>query len=285
MLKGLRGHFESDKPFRNLQAEGLMPASGDSLAGKSAIVTGGSHGIGLSVAETLAAQGCRIALVARDRERLLVASDRIRNKGVEVTSHICDVLDSDQIDDAWNSLSREYGGFDILINNVGGGGRWGSEDILLTNPKVWEEVFQKNAGATIQFTRLALPYMVKQGWGRIVSITSIYAEQAGGRPWFNIAKVAQKVLMQNLARNPLLVRRGITFNTVAPGAIFIPDTGWDQMQISNPRGFDDFSESLPLGRLGKPEEVAGVVRFLCSEEASLVNGAAIVVDGGESIEF
>ena len=171
------------------------------------------------------------------------------------------------------------------MNNVGGGGRWGDERMLETDPTVWDEVFQKNSGSTTQLTRLALPNMVQQGWGRVVTITSIYAERAGGRAWFNIAKVAQKVLMQNLAKHVEFARRGITFNSVAPGATFIPETGWDELRVSDPDRFKAFCEQLPLGRMGTPVEVAAVVSFLCSDQASLVNGATIVVDGGESVEL
>lgn len=128
--------------------------------------------------------------------------------------------------------------------------------------------------------------MKKQNWGRIVSITSIYGREGGGRPWFNMAKVAQTSLMKNLALNRDLVRYGITFNSVAPGPIMIPETGWDVERMRNPEAFDSASkERFTLGRLGTPEEVANVVVFLCSEKASLVNGASILVDGGESKVF
>jgi 3-oxoacyl-[acyl-carrier protein] reductase len=132
----------------------------------------------------------------------------------------------------------------------------------------------------------ALPLMRRQRWGRVVTVTSVYAAEAGGRPWFNIAKVSQTVLMKNLARMPKFARSGITFNSVAPGAIMIPDTGWevekkrDEMQFAK-----HVDTNFPMGRLGTPEEVAYVVTFLCSERASLVNGASILVDGGESHVF
>lgn len=257
----------------------------DSLSGKTALVTGGSHGIGLATAELLSQRGCRVALVARDGVNLARARERIEKNGGQATTYVCDVLDARQVEDAWIAVEELYQGVDILVNNVGGGGRWGDSDPLTTRREVWEEVYQKNVGATIQFTRLALPYMVERGWGRVVSITSIFAEKSGGRAWFNVAKVAQRALMTNLARSSQFARSGITFNSVAPGAILIPDTGWDELRLKKPREFANFVESLPLGRLGSPEEVASVVGFLCSYESSLVNGASIVVDGGESSEL
>lgn len=257
----------------------------DSLEGKTALVTGGSHGIGLATAALLSQRGCRVALIARDGVNLARARERIEANGGQATTHVCDVLDARQIEDAWIAVEERYQGVDILVNNVGGGGRWGYDDPLATSREVWEEVYQKNVGATTQFTRLALPYMVERGWGRVISITSILAEKSGGRAWFNVAKVAQRALMKNLARSSQFARSGITFNSVAPGAILIPDTGWDELRLKKPREFASFVESLPLGRLGSSEEVASVVGFLCSNESSLVNGASIIVDGGESSEL
>ena len=255
------------------------------FAGRKALVTGGSHGIGFEIGKRLLDSGCEVALLSRNKDRLARAQEEMAQFGKSPMLLVCDVLDRAQIERAWNLIAQEWGGVDILVNNVGGGGRWGADSILQTDPNVWDEVYQKNSGATIQFTRLCLPHMVEKAWGRVVTITSIYGEQAGGRPWFNLAKVSQKVLMQNLSKHLEFSRRGITFNSVAPGAIFIPGTGWDDIRVSDPDKFEAFCESLPLGRMGAPEEVASIVAFLCTDEASLINGATIVADGGESIEL
>jgi 3-oxoacyl-[acyl-carrier protein] reductase len=125
--------------------------------------------------------------------------------------------------------------------------------------------------------------MRKQKWGRVVTVTSTLGKEAGGRPWFNMAKAAETALMKNLALNHRLVRDGITFNSVAPGAIMIPDTGWEHELKKDPDAFNVMvKDRYPLGRLGTPKEVADVICFVCSEKASLLNGAAILVDGGES---
>jgi 3-oxoacyl-[acyl-carrier protein] reductase len=101
-----------------------------------------------------------------------------------------------------------------------------------------------------------------------------------------MAKSAEIALMKSLARTPYLTRSGITFNTVAPGAIGIPDTGWAQAEAADPEGFHArLDRDFPLGRLGTPEEVAGAIVFLCSQGASLINGACVAVDGGESAAF
>ncbi len=128
--------------------------------------------------------------------------------------------------------------------------------------------------------------MRKQKWGRVITISSIYGREGGGRPWFNMAKSAEISLMKTLAMTRYLIRDGITFNSVAPGGIMIPDTGWERERKENPEEFEKMVDrQFPLGRLGTPEEVASVVVFLASEKASLVNGASIPVDGAEGKSF
>lgn len=249
---------------------------------KTVLITGGTHGIGKEICIKLAQEGYFVAFLSSSKSRIIEQEKEISRITNNFISLQCDVLSKEEIKESWRKIEKLWGGVDILVNNVGGGGRWGSENVLETDPKVWEEVYQKNAGATLQLTLLALPYMVKKKWGRVITITSIYGTSIGGRPWFNVAKVSQNILMRNLARNKDLVRNGITFNSIAPGAIYIPDTGWSKLEGESPLEFQEFQESLPLGRLGTPLEVANLVSFLASDKSSLVNGASINIDGGES---
>lgn len=216
------------------------------LTGKRALVTGGSKGIGLAIVKALRAEGCNVTSWSR-------------SEGVNV-------LKEGDIIRAMRDSARP----EILINNVGGGGRWGKEDVCATPNDVWDDVFLKNAGIAAMLTRWAIPHMRAQKWGRVITITSILGGKEGnGRPWFVVAKAAQTALMKSLATQSYLARDGLTFNSVAPGLIDAGKPG-----LGN--------EELPLGRMGTPEEVANVVAFLCSPLASLVNGANIVVDGGQS---
>ena len=255
------------------------------LRGKRALVTGGSHGIGLGISEALLREGAAVAILGRDEHRLEAARESLTRQGGEVLTLRADALIQREIDDAWTKIHAKWGGIDVLVNNVGGGGRWGQEDILETGAEVWSEVYQKNAGVAIQLTKLALPGMLANEWGRVVTVTSVHGALIGGRPWFNIAKVAQTVLMKNLARRPELVRAGITFNSVAPGGVYIPDTGWEDLERTDPTEFSRLVENLPLGRMGTPAEVGNLVAFLSTEKASYVNGSSIVVDGGETVHF
>ena len=257
------------------------------LSGKFALVTGGSHGIGLASAKRLAAEGFNVAICSRSQARLDAAMSELKSFNVRLLAVAADVLDADAADRVMDAVDREWGELQVLVNNVGGGGRWGKETIEDTDPKVWSEVYEKNAMAAVRFTRRALPHMRRATWGRVVTITSIYGgKEGGGRPWFTMAKAAETGLMKSLSAMTYLVREGITFNSVAPGGIYIPGTGFEDEKRADPAAFQRMvDEEYPLGRLGTAEEVAAVVVFLCSAAASLVNGANITVDGGQSRSF
>tara|TARA_B100002003_G_C14094981_1_gene526667 strand:+ start:168 stop:950 length:783 start_codon:yes stop_codon:yes gene_type:complete len=253
------------------------------IKGKNAIVTGGTHGIGFAIALELANQGCNVAVCSRTKKRVDFAVQKLESKGVQCLGGLVDVLNDEDIKKFCDYVIDEWKTIHILINNVGGGGRWGKESIIDTPYKTWREVYDKNAGAAIRFTRFFIPLMRKQKWGRVITVSSIVSREAEGRPWYIVAKGAEVSLMKSLAVRKELARDGITFNTVSPGAIMIPNTGWEEEKGKDPEGFQKMlNEQFPLGRMGTPEEVASVVVFICSEQASLVSGANIVVDGGQS---
>jgi 3-oxoacyl-[acyl-carrier protein] reductase len=251
------------------------------ISGKYALVTGGTHGIGLAIALALADEGCHIAICSRSKERVISAVKQIQAKGVECIGVCADVLIPEDIDNTMRKVIDAWGTLHILINNVGGGGRWGQESVENTDMNVWVEVYNKNVLAAIRFTTQTIPFMRKQKWGRVVTISSLAGRECIGRAWYNVAKSAEISLMKSFALYHYMVRDGITFNTVAPGGIMIPNTGWEVEAKNNPVEFQKKMESLPLGRLGTPEEVASVVTFICSQRATLVNGACVVVDGAE----
>jgi 3-oxoacyl-[acyl-carrier protein] reductase len=257
------------------------------LRGKFALVTGGSHGIGLATAKQLASEGCNVGICSRSQARLDAAMVELKAYGGHAIAMAADVLDVGAADRVMDMVERDWGELHILVNNVGGGGRWGKESVEETELAVWSEVYEKNAMAAVRFTRRALPYMRRAKWGRVVTITSIYGgKEGGGRPWFTMAKAAETGLMKSLSSMTYLVREGITFNSVAPGGIFIAGTGFEDEQRRDPESFERMvDQEYPLGRLGTPEEVAVVVAFLCSVQASLVNGANVTVDGGQSHSF
>lgn len=253
------------------------------IKGKYALITGGSHGIGRSTAIALAEEGCNIALFSRNKDYVEETLARVREKKVDCIALQADVMIKSDVKRVMDTIIKKWGTIHILVNNVGGGGRWGSDKVEETKEEVWLEVYEKNALAAIRFTTWAIPYMKKQKWGRVITITSIFGREAGGRPWFAMAKTAQTSMMKALAIKRDLAGEGITFNSVAPGAIMIPDTGWEKALKEKPEEVEQFIKNeLPIGRFGMPEEVANVVVFMCSEKASLLNGTSVPVDGGQS---
>jgi 3-oxoacyl-[acyl-carrier protein] reductase len=123
--------------------------------------------------------------------------------------------------------------------------------------------------------------MLERGWGRVVAITSVWGRETGGAPAYNAAKAAEISFVKSLARD--VAAKGVTVNAVAPGSILWSGGGWDRRQKADPDGIAEFvRQDMPLGRFGTVEEVASVVTFVCSFQASLVNGAVIAVDGGQS---
>ncbi len=229
------------------------------LKDKYVLVTGGSHGIGKAISIGLAKEGCNVAVCARDAKRINEVVKEIEKEGVKGVGIQCDVLIKEDINKVIYHIKDKWGTLDILINNIGGGGRWGTE--VYEDFFEWDEVYEKNAGVARKLTMAFIPNMRKNKWGRIVTIASIFGKEVGGRPWFNMAKAAEISLMKNLAGK----YSGITFNTVAPGHIDI--------------GTKEFTG------LGKPDDVVGIVVFLCSDKAKHINGACITVDGGESRSF
>src|SRR2546426_513749 len=144
---------------------------------KAALVTGGSHGIGLATARALAREGCRVAICARDADRVNEAVRNLKSCGVAALGVTADVLNRADIERVVKTVIEAWGTIHILVNNVGGGGRWGSPIVEETSEDVWIDVYNKNAMAAIRFTKLAIPYMRKQQWGRVVTVASILGRE------------------------------------------------------------------------------------------------------------
>ena len=248
------------------------------LKEKVAIVTGASRGIGRSIALGLAAEGCRLGICARGAERLELTAGEAREKGVEVLAAPADATDAAALEQFVAAVGERYGRIDILVNNVGGGGK---DTFAETADEDWAGALDLTLWPAIRASRLVLPWMERQGGGAIVMISSIFGREWGGRPAYNVVKAAENALAKSMARQ--LAPKGIRVNAVAPGSIIFPGGSWQRRVDENPERLAEFVRNeLPLGRFGYPEEVANVVTFMVSDAASLMVGACVNVDGGQS---
>jgi len=244
------------------------------LKDKVAIVTGGSRGIGRSIALQFAAEGCHVAICARGEDKLRETEAELRAKGVKVVAASVDVTDADALDGFVAQVASDLGRVDALVNNAGGNVQ-GDDDAA------WLKAIDLNLMAAVRATRAVVPHMRSAGGGAVVNITSIWGREGGGPPIYNAVKSAMTSHAKNSALQ--LAPEGIRVNSVAPGSIRFPGGGWDRRVQQDPDGMAEFvKQNIPSGRFGTPEEIANAVVFLCSPAASWVTGVALNVDGGQS---
>jgi 3-oxoacyl-[acyl-carrier protein] reductase len=250
------------------------------LKNKVAVVTGGSRGIGKGIALGLAKEGCRLAICARNESELSTSVDEIKDNGVEVLGLTGDITKEENIDKFSKNILEKFGQIDILVNNVGGNKRNLFENTTLQD---WRDIMDLNLISHVNVTQAFLPTMKNQGSGSIIFISSIFGRESGGPTLsiYNSSKAAMISLAKVMASE--LASGGIRVNSVAPGSIRFPGGSWDKRCIADPEGMEEFiKKELPIGRFGTVEEIANLVCFLVSDRASLVTGACINADGGQS---
>ena len=253
------------------------------IQGKVALVSAASKGFGRAIAAGLAREGCRVVMCARTAETLERAADEIRNEtGAEVRTIAADVSLAADCRRFVQCALDEFGGVDILLTNTGGPAA-GTFDT--TDEAAWRAGIESTLMNVARLTQLAVPQMRKKQWGRIVNITSSSAKQPiAGLLLSNALRPAIVGYAKSLALE--LAADNILVNNVCPGMHLT-----DRLRhLAEVRAGDSgrtpaeqlgmMADEIPLGRLGRPEELADVVVFLCSERASYVTGQSILVDGG-----
>jgi 3-oxoacyl-[acyl-carrier protein] reductase len=255
------------------------------LDGRTAVITGGSKGLGLAIAEEYARSGANVAILARDQGALAEAKAKIQAgtpNGGKVAAISCDVSKAAEIRRTYDQIMSEFGKIDIYVNNAGQSTRGPSEEIT---DEMWQADLDLKLFAQIRFCRLLFPQMKQRRWGRIISVLNIGAKAPGADSApTSVSRAAQmaftKVLSQEGAPHNVLV------NSLHVGVIVSDQIVRRHQREGANVSLDEFirqaGRAVPLGRMGRAEEFANIACFLASDAASYVTGCAINVDGGRS---
>ena len=241
------------------------------LDGRVALVTGASQGIGRACALALAQAGAAVALAARNEPKLAETADQIRSAAGQAETFKIDVSSEDDIKSGIKAVIAKLGKLDILVNNAGI-----TRDQLAMRMKRadWDAVINTNLTGAYLCSQQALSSMLRQRWGRIINITSIFGQMGqAGQANYAASKAGLIGLTMALARE--VASRNITVNAVAPGYVETAMT-----EVLAPELKETVVKMIPLGRAGTPEDVASAVRFLASDEASYITGHVLSVNGG-----
>jgi len=247
------------------------PDSG--IAGKTALITGGSRGLGKAIAEALSAAGAAIALVARDIAKLEAVRNEIVDSGGRAEFFQADVTREEDVARLATEVTGRMGRIQILVNNAGTNIRKSVEDFTLDE---WRRVIDASLTSSFLVSRAFVPQMKGAGYGRIINMTSMMSHVSlPGRGAYSSCKAGLLGFTRALALE--LAPEAITVNGISPGPCA---TEMNLPILQNPELNAQFIANLPVGRWGKVEEVAGLARFLCSDFAGFITGTDIVIDGG-----
>ena len=253
------------------------------LKNRVALVAASSQGIGRATAEAFAAEGCRVAMCARNQESLNAAAEKIRGQyRTEVLTEALDVTDAHAVRDFVSAVVQKFGSVDICVTNAGGPPAKG---FLATTIEEWKRAVDLNFMSTVYFAHQVIPHMQKKKWGRIITLTSVSTKQpVTDLVYSNAVRAAVVGLVKSLANE--FGKDGILVNNVGPGY-----TATDRLkELAKARStalgkteremFEGWAADAPLKRLGEPREVADAIVWLASERASYITGQTILVDGG-----
>jgi 3-oxoacyl-[acyl-carrier protein] reductase len=252
------------------------------LKGKTALILGGSKGLGRGVADALAAEGVAVALVARGQEALDRAVSEISSRGAKALGFAADLANWPTVEAAANAARKELGHIDILLNNSGGPPPSG---VVGVSAKVWEDQFHAMVMPLFRITDLLIGDMRARKWGRILNIASLSVVEP--LPTIGVSNTLRSAIVgwaKTLATET--ARDGITVNTLLPGAILtdrivqISSAAAERQKITVEEAIQRNAQTIPVGRIGTPAEFGAVAAFLASPLAAYVTGSLIRVDGG-----
>jgi 3-oxoacyl-[acyl-carrier protein] reductase len=243
------------------------------LTGRRALITGATKGIGRAIAETLASEGCALAICARTAEAVDSAAANLRSKGVEVFALPVDVTDPCALRDFTKAAADALGGIDIVVSNASAGSLRGDDS--------WVQSTAADLQAFAVLAEAALPHLRASPGGAVVAMCSTSAldtDFPSGPTSFAAVKAA--VLHHAAALSRAWAPHGVRVNAISPGPVLIDGGAWDQVQRERPEVFERVRSTIPLGRLGTAQDIADAVGFLVSDRAAFCTGINLVVDGG-----
>jgi NAD(P)-dependent dehydrogenase (short-subunit alcohol dehydrogenase family) len=247
-----------------------------------AVVTGGSKGLGLAVARRFAESGAKVAIVARSAESLAAARQSLASDGLAVKDYVCDVSRAPDISSAFDAICSDFGKIDILVNNAGTSRTMAFETI---SDEIWQEDLDLKLFAAIRFSRLVWNGMRERKWGRIINVLNTFAKAPAPRSApTSVSRAAGMALTKVMAAEG--AEHNILVNAMLVGLIVSDQWVKRHAATAASTSFEEFTrdlgKSVPLGRMGAPEEFANLACFLASEQGSYITGTAINVDGGRS---
>lgn len=253
------------------------------IKGKTSIVCGASQGLGRACAEMLANEGVNLVICSRNFDRIFSTARSISETfGVSVMPVAADISLSETPDKLINEAIKQFGGVDILVNNAGGPSPGKFEEL---EDSEWEKAFNLTLMSTVRMTRAVLPHMISKGWGRVINLVSISVkQQISGLILSDSLRSAVTGMAKTLSHE--VASKGVLINTIAAGNF---DTERLRSILKNRARASSITEeeaqhelefTIPVGRIGRPEELAWFVAFLASEKASYITGVTIQVDGG-----
>ena len=246
------------------------------IAGKTALVTGASRGLGREIALGLAREGARVAVVARSEADLATL---VTQMGGAEGGHLAvalDLMPEGAPSALTEELSASLGPLDIVVHNLGG-----TLDVRdpLAALEDWRSVWRLNLEIAIEMNRVLIPAMQGRKWGRVLHVSSLAAVRSGGSVPYSTVKAALNAYVAGLGR--VVATDNVVVTAVMPGPIVTPGGHWERVARDDPEGAQAFlAQRIAAGRFGTPEEVSDFVTFLCSERASFFAGAILPIDGG-----
>lgn len=248
------------------------------LDGARAVVTGGSRGLGLAIADALAREGAWVGLIARGPDDLAAAAEQVGRHGRPVATVVADVTDTAALNAAVDEVAGALGGLDRVVANAGGTA--GNGNLRTGTVDDFLGTFALNAGHAAALTKAALPHLERAEKASVLFVASVTGTKPGPRTAYATAKAAEIHLATTLALE--LAPLGIRVNAISPGSILFEGGGWAYMKANDPERFERFrANEFPFGRLGHAEEIGDVAAFLLSDRASWITGANIPVDGAQ----